>query len=139
MSIDELETSGIIKKLAIDRKKVNDSLDLARRDLNIARNMLDENCDWAFSIAYNSILQSVRALMFSKGYRPSSDSGHVSAVRFARLFLKEEDVISFDRMRRKRHVAVYDTVGSISRTEAENAILRAKKFILEVEMIIKSD
>ena len=101
--------------------------------------MLDENSDWAFSIAYNSILQSVRALMFSKGYRPSSDSGHVSAVRFARIFLEEEDVISFDRMRRKRHIAVYDTVGSISRTEAENAISRAEKFILEIEMLIKGD
>ncbi|NJD54602.1 MAG: HEPN domain-containing protein [Candidatus Methanoperedens sp.] len=139
MSIDELERSGIIKKLPTDRKKINDSLDLARRDMNIARNVLDENCDWAFSIAYNSILQSVRALMFSKGYRPSSDSGHVSAVRFARLFLKEEDVISFDRMRRKRHTAVYDTVGSISRAEAENALLRAKKFIMEVEMLIKDN
>ena len=137
MSIDELERSGKIRKLPIDRKKVKDSLDLAKRDLNIARNMLDENCDWSFSIAYNSILQSVRALMFSKGYRPSSDSGHVSAVSFARIFLKEEDVISFDRMRRKRHIAVYDTVGSISRTEAENAISRAEKFILEVEMLIK--
>jgi len=139
LSIDELERSGTIKKLPIDRKKVNDSLDLARRDLNIARNMLDENCDWTFSIAYNSILQSVRALMFSKGYRPSSDSGHVSAVSFARVFLKEEDVISFDRMRRKRHTAVYDTVGSISGAEAENAISRAEKFILEVEMLIKGD
>ena len=139
MSIDELEISGIIKKLPTDRKKVNDSLDLARRDLNIARNMLNENCDWAFSIAYNSILQSVRALMFSKGYRPSSDSGHVSTVRFARLFLKEEDVIAFDRMRRKRHIAVYDTVGSISRSEAENALSRAEKFILEVEMLINGE
>lgn len=139
MNIDELERSGIIKRLPIDKKKVEDSLDLARRDMNIARNMLNENCDWAFSIAYNSILQSVRALMFSKGYRPSSDAGHVSAIRFARLFLKEEDVISFDRMRRKRHIAVYDSVGSISRTEAENALSRAKKFILEVEMLIKGD
>jgi uncharacterized protein (UPF0332 family) len=139
MSIDELERSGIIKRLPIDKKKVDDSLDLARRDMNIARNMLNENCDWAFSIAYNSMLQSVRALMFSKGYRPSSDAGHISAIRFARLFLKEEDVISFDRMRRKRHIAVYDSVGSISRTEAENALSRAEKFILEVEMLIKAD
>ena len=139
MNIDELERSGIIKRLPIDRKKVNDLLDLARRDLNTAGNMLDENCDWTFSIAYNSILQSVRALMFSKGYRPSSDSGHVSAVRFARLFLKEEDVIAFDRMRRKRHTAVYDTVGSISKAEAENALSRAEKFIMEVEMLIKGE
>jgi hypothetical protein len=39
-------------------------------------------------------------------------------------------------MRRKRHIAVYDIVGSISIVEAENAISRAEKFILEVEMLI---
>lgn len=97
MDIDELERAGIIKRLPIDEKKVNDSLDLAKRDLKAARNIVDENCDWAFSIAYNSMLQSARALMFSKGYRPSSDSGHVSAIKFAKLFLKEDDVIMFDK------------------------------------------
>lgn len=133
MDIRELENAGMIKKLPFDLKKINDSLDLAKRDLRVARSMLDENCDWAFSITYNSMLQSIRALMFSKGYRPSSDAGHVAAVRFAKLFLKEDDVVLFDRMRRKRHTAVYDTVGIISRGEAENALARAEKFIHEIE------
>ncbi len=137
MDIDELKKAGIIKRLPIDEKKVNDSLDLAKRDLKAARNMMAENCDWAFSIAYNSMLQSARALMFSKGYRPSSDAGHVSAIRFAKLFLKEDDVIMFDRMRRKRHTAVYGSVGMISRMEAENALSRDEKFILKIETLIK--
>lgn len=115
MDIYELERSGIIKRLPIDERKVSDALDLAKRDLKAARNMMAENCDWAFSIAYNSMLQSARALMFSKGYRPSSDAGHISAIRFAKLFLKEDDVIMFDRMRRKRHTAVYGSVGTIYR------------------------
>lgn len=101
--------------------------------------MLDENCDWSFSIAYNSMLQSIRALIFSKGYRPSSDAGHVAAVRFAKLFLTENDVVFFDRMRRKRHTAVYDTVGVISRVEAENALARAEKFIIEIEKLINTE
>lgn len=42
MDIDELERSGIIKRLSIDRKKVNDSLDLARRDLNTERNCFQD-------------------------------------------------------------------------------------------------
>ncbi|MBU4491120.1 MAG: HEPN domain-containing protein [Euryarchaeota archaeon] len=66
--MDELERAGIIKRLPIDEKKVSDALDLAKRDLKAARNMMGENCDWAFSIAYNSMLQSARALMFSKGW-----------------------------------------------------------------------
>lgn len=110
MDIGELERGGIIKRLPIDEKKVSDALDLAKRDLKAARNIMDDNCDWGFSIAYNSMLQSVRALMFSKEYRPSSDAGHISAIRFAKLFLKEDDVIMFG-MRRKRHNAVYGSVG----------------------------
>ncbi len=139
MDIDELERAGIIKRLPIDEKKVSDALDLAKRDLKAAKNMMEDNFDWAFSIAYNSMLQSARALMFSKGYRPSSDAGHVSAIRFAKLFLKEDDVIMFDRMRRKRHTAVYGSVGTISMTEAENALSRAEKFIREIETLIKSN
>ncbi|MBU4222184.1 MAG: hypothetical protein KKA10_11315 [Euryarchaeota archaeon] len=46
-------------------------------------------------------------------------------------------MIMFDRMRRKRHSAVYDSVGTISRTEAENALSRAEKFIREIETLIK--
>ena len=40
--------------------------------------------------------------MFSKGYRPSGSNQHISVVRFSELFLDEETIIIFDRMRRKR-------------------------------------
>jgi dTDP-4-dehydrorhamnose 3,5-epimerase len=46
--------------------------------------------------------------MFSKGYRPSGRNQHISVVRFAELFLREEEVIILDRMRRKRHATIYD-------------------------------
>lgn len=68
MDLDELERRGDIKRLPRDMKKIEDSLNLAKRDVNVARSVLNENCDWAFSIAYNAMLQAVRALMFSKGY-----------------------------------------------------------------------
>jgi uncharacterized protein (UPF0332 family) len=51
---------------------------------------LEQDRDWAFSIAYNAIQQTIRALMFSKGYRPSGSNQHVSVVRFAEIFLEEE-------------------------------------------------
>jgi len=64
MDLDELERRGHIKRLPMDVKKIEDSLNLAKRDVNVARSVLNENCDWAFSIAYNAMLQAVRALMF---------------------------------------------------------------------------
>ena len=87
MDLDELERRGAIKRLPRDMKKIEDSLNLAKRDVNVARSVLNENCDWAFSIAYNAMLQAVRALMFSKGYRPTGSNQHISVVRFAELFL----------------------------------------------------
>ena len=129
MTLEELERQGYIKKLPIDRKKVKDSLSLAERDIATATTLLNLDTDWAFSIAYNAMLQTLRAFMFSQGYRPEGGNQHVSTVRFAELFLDRDSVIVFDRMRRKRHISVYDTAGSISKTEAETAIQTAKEIL----------
>lgn len=85
------------------------------------------------------MLQTIRALMFSKGYRPSGSNQHISVVRFAEIFLDEEIVIVFDRMRRKRHSTIYDTAGTISRKEAENAVDTAEGLIQEIEKMIKNE
>ena len=138
MSLDSLMQGGYIKKLPISKSKVEDVLNLARRDITTAKSILDENSDWSFSIAYNAMLQSIRELMFSKGYRPTGANQHITVVRFAELFLDEEIVIIFDRMRRKRHSTVYDTVGTISKREAENAVDTAEKLVQNIEDMIRN-
>ena len=138
MTLADLEREGYIKKLPVNKQKVNDALNLARRDSNTAKTILGKDYDWAFSIAYNAMLQTIRALMFSKGYRPSGNNQHISVVRFAEIFLDEETVIIFDRMRRKRHSTIYDTAGTISKKEAENAVEAAERLIQEIGKIIKN-
>jgi len=137
MTLEELEKEGYIKRLPEDKKKVKDALNLANRDIKVAKSILMENNDWAFSIAYNAMLQAIRALMFSKGYRPSGRNQHISVVRFAELFLRKGDVIVLDRMRRKRHATIYNTAGTISIREAENAVERAEKLVHEIERMLK--
>jgi len=134
--LDDLERQGYIKRLPVDTRKVLASLQLAQRDITVAKGMLGENHDWAFSIAYNAILQAVRALMFSHGYRPSGDYQHIAVVRFAELFLPTEDIIAFDRMRRKRHTTLYDTAGTVSEQEAQNAVGRAERLVHELEKML---
>ncbi len=139
MTLDELEREGYIKRLSVDKKKVEDAFNLAKRDIKVAKSVFGEDVDWAFSIAYNAMLQAIRALMFSKGYRPYGRNQHISVVMFAELFFKKEDVIVLDRMRRKRHATIYDTAGTISEKEAENAVERAEKLIREIERMLKGD
>lgn len=133
----KLEAEGYIMKLSSSPQQAEDSIKLAERDLEVAKTILDKNYDWAFNIAYNSILQSIRALTFKKGYRTSSRNSHVATLKFAEIFLDEYDVLYFDRMRRKRHRAVYDTAGTISKNEAENAIARAETIIEKVKNLIE--
>jgi len=95
--------------------------------------MLDEeNYDWALSIAYNAMLQAGRALMFLKGFRPSTQFGHIAVLRYLRATFKEqltERIVDvFDQMRRKRHRAVYEAVDVVSRNEAQNALKWANEF-----------
>jgi hypothetical protein len=61
--IDDLERQGLIRKLPPDPQRVRDALDLAVRDLKVARSMLATDNDWAYTIAYNAVLQAGRALM----------------------------------------------------------------------------
>jgi len=136
MTYVELEAEGLIRKTRMDPKRVTDSLELARRDIETARSVLDHSHDWAYNIAYNAMLQSSRALMFSLGYRPAGRAQHISVVRFARAALGEEfeeTVILFDRMRRNRNLSVYDTPGTISETQAKDAIERAVELLSVIE------
>ena len=55
-------------------------MELASRDLKVAKVMLGVNNDWTYSIAYNAILQSVRALMYAEGFRPVGEGQHKTAI-----------------------------------------------------------
>lgn len=139
MKFEELEKEGLIKSLPVSREKVRDSFGLAKRDLKTAGKILKDDHDWAFSIAYNSMLQAARALMFSRGYRPSGDAQHISVVKFVEASLGKElegIVIAFDKMRRKRHIALYDRSGAVSETDARNAIKWAEEFLKEAKKIL---
>lgn len=134
--IEDLERGGLIRRLSYDKKKVDDSMALAYRDLKTSQTILPSDQDWAYTIAYNAVLQAGRALMFSKGYRPDGSNQHIAVVKFVELYVTQNDAIIFDRMRRKRHSTVYDTAGTISHTEAESAITHAEHLIRTIEGLL---
>lgn len=133
MSLDDLVKKRLIKPFKVSKQQSLDRLKIARRDITTAKQLLGSDTDWAFSIAYNAILQAARALMFSMGYRPSAGEGqHVAAVHFAEEVLGKEmgdEIFIFDKMRTKRHRAIYDVTGSISLQEAKDAFEFAVHFV----------
>ena len=102
--------------------------------------MMAKDRDWAFSMAYNAMLQATRPLMFSKGFRPSTGEGqHKVAVQFAEIALGEkfqDEIYIFDKMRSKRHRVIYDVSGIISLKEARQAFEFAVKFVDKVVELV---
>ena len=139
MPYDRLLKSNRIKPHRANQNEIKQLLQLATRDLNTATRNLEEAPDWAYSIAYNSILQAGRALMFFEGYRPRGGEQHATVVEFVEECLGTSYAVQvqlFDQMRRKRHRVIYEVAGLVSNKEAEQAIAFAKEFVEKINEII---
>jgi uncharacterized protein (UPF0332 family) len=138
---EDLLNRGLIKPFAAGTSQSASRLALAKRDIKAAEAMLAIDRDWAFSMAYNAVLQATRALMFANGFRPAAGEGqHKTAVEFAEIALGEkfhDDIYIFDKMRSKRHRVIYDALGLVSLEEARQAFAFAVRFVTEVEQLLE--
>ncbi len=130
------------EKIQINENLTNNAIQLAQRDIKTASDVYSNNdYDWAFSIAYNAMLQAGRALMFSQGYRPTGKYKHVSVLEFVKTKFGEEFadkiLFIFNKIRKKRHIAVYEQVNIISSNEAKSSLDTAKEFVDSVMKLIK--
>ena len=103
MTYEDLLNRGLIKRFDAAPSQAASRLALAERDIKAAEAMLAIDRDWAFSMAYNAVLQATRALMFANGFGPAAGEGqHKTAVEFAEIALGEkfhDDIYIFDKMR----------------------------------------
>jgi len=137
---EKLLNSGLIKPFKASGPQIRSRIQLAKRDIKVARTTMAHDRDWAFSIAYNAILQATRALMFAEGFRAAAGEGqHKAAVQFAEIALGDRfqnEIHIFDKMRSKRHRVIYDASGLVSQTEARQAFDFAVKYVEMVEKIL---
>jgi len=129
------------ERIEKDENLVSNAFQLATRDIKTAADIFNnKDFDWAFSIAYNAMLQAGRSLMFSEGYRPRGEAKHVSVVEFVKMKFGDDFadkiLFLFNKIRKKRHIAVYEQVNIISKEEAENALNTAKEFVNKVKDLI---
>ncbi len=140
MDLSGLLKENRVRKINPNAVQAQECLAVARRDIKVAKNLLSEDFDWAFAAAYNAMLQSARAMMFSDGYSPVGENQHKIAVDYADVKLGakyREKIELFDDMRKKRHKAIYEKAGAISEFEAKHAVETAEDFIEKVEKKLK--
>ena len=89
-SKEQLLRENFIKKCPIDHKAIEKLLKRANVDLKTANRNLELDEDCAYNYAYNALLRSGLALMFSHGFRPEIKNKHLTVVRFSEAVLGKE-------------------------------------------------
>jgi hypothetical protein len=85
------------------------------------------------------MLKASLGFMFSHGFRARSQLGHhMAIIEFVRARIDKKHVgliTVFDRLRRKRNIALYDDTGFVSPHDAEQALETAREYL----KIIRAD
>lgn len=140
MKYDSLIKENKIKSQDADRHEIEQLFSLAERDLKTAKFIMSQDWDWAFAIAYNSVLQACRAFMLSEGFRSRFEESHKITFEFMRIALGKEqkDLIDyFDRGRIKRHKIIYQIIGNVTETEVRQILDNARIFIETLKRLAK--
>jgi len=140
-TFQEFISKGLIKEEKIDVAQVIKVLQKARRSIKSAKVLFaDGDFEGSYQLAYEAMLLSGRALVFSYGYRPRSTGSHKITIDSVEKVFGKKDmtlIFKFDKMRKNRHYLIYGSGLSISETEAKNAISSAKDFVSEIEKLVQ--
>lgn len=140
MNFKDLDKANLIEKVEFNPNQVGKILTRSLKDLNTAKATLKIDEEWAYAIAYHAMLRAGRALLFSEGYRPKGKDQHKTVVLATKEILGEEFGVllnDFDRMRRRRHEFIYESLKPIPLSEAEVALSNAEKLVHKIIDIVQ--
>src|SRR3984957_19034481 len=122
-----------LKPHTVDWVQIDRFLASADKKLASARKIIVFDEEACLQQAYEAILKASLGLMFSHGFRANSQPGHhIAIIDFvrARIDKKHAGLITmFDRLRRKRNMALYDDTGFVSHQDAERALEAARDYL----------
>ncbi len=139
MSLESYSRNRWIRRHDSSSREIAALFALADRDIEQSQ-VPGLGPEWRFDIAYNSTLQSATAALAAAGFRAERSNKHLRVIECLEFTvgLDKTQVRVLDKFRRKRHVAVYEQVGSISNLEAAEMVEMAKEIRRRVETWIST-
>ena len=117
----------------MDWAQIDRFLQSAEKKLASAHKILAFDEEACLQQANEAMLKASLGFMFSHGFRARSQPGHhIAIIEFVRGRIDKRHgglLTVFDRLRRKRNIALYDDTGFVSRHDAEQAVESARDFI----------
>jgi uncharacterized protein (UPF0332 family) len=122
-----------LKPHVVDWAQIERFLTSAEKKLSSARKILAFDEEACLQQAYEAMLKGSLGFMFSHGFRARSQPGHhIAIIEFvgSRIDKKHSGLLTvFDRLRRKRNMALYDDTGFVSHHDAEQALESAGDYL----------
>ena len=131
MNLERLFEQDKLQPHITSKKEIGNLLRVIRRDLKDAR-VKGLSVDRKFAIAYNAVLQGATILLYCRGYKPRGVGHHFTVFQAMKEILGKDfyDLADyFDSCRAKRNITDYDYAGTISKTEAQELVREAEKFL----------
>lgn len=142
MSFEKFLKANLVKRQKPDFRQISFQLRRSARDLKTAEANLEIDPTWALTIAYHAMIRAGRALIFSKGFLPTSKNTHKTIVEITGILLGREYetlVSKFNRLRRKRHDFIYDSKNHTTHSEAESSLETGRQLIAKIVDLVKEE
>jgi uncharacterized protein (UPF0332 family) len=138
LSYDDCIRKGLLKKIKIDQNLVNQTVQMADDDLSEGEESIGKGkFVWGTVQLYTAMLNYSRALLLIDGIR---DMSHYCTIEYIKAHYSDDlgiSISSFDRMRRERHISLYDSRERISEEMANERLEWAFEFRDEIMKIIE--
>lgn len=138
MKTEEFISQGLLKKSKATKHEIEGSLTIAQHFRERAEGNLNmEYYDVAFSLAYQSMFHSARALLFRNELKERSHIALISALK--EIYANDKELLklldTLNSYRLARHAIQY-TGAACNEGDAKEAIKDAEKFIDKADLII---
>lgn len=137
-SLRDLLLEGRVEKVPADKDTAASMLEESQRHLYSAEQIMALDPNGAYSLLYDAARKAVAGHMLANGYRAASNKpgAHAAVVAYAAAALRSVEfadlVRHFDRMRRTRHRAEYDSA-VVGIQQLESDLIKARQIIDVVE------
>jgi uncharacterized protein (UPF0332 family) len=122
-----------LKPQVVDWAQIDRFLVSADKKLASAHRILAFDEEACLQQAYEAMLKASLGFMFSHGFRARSQPGHhIAIIDFVGSHIEKKHaslLVVFDRLRRKRNMALYDDTGFVSHHDAEQALESASDYL----------
>ena len=122
-----------LKPHTVDWAQIERFLASADKKLASAHKILLFDEEACLQQAYEAMPKASLGFMFSHGFRARSQPGHhIAIIEFVPVRIGKKHaglLIVFDRLRRKRNLALYDDTGFVSQHDAERALESARDYL----------